>query len=98
MPSFLKLLRRRPVSQTDDVKKDVLDVTTFINRELLPFLAEIIQLNGTIGGTGPTGPTGPAGSNGSTGSTGPTGGTGPTGPTGPTGTFVGATGAANGYA
>jgi hypothetical protein len=41
---------------------------------------------------------GPAGSAGTTGATGATGASGATGPTGPTGTFVGATGAANGYA
>lgn len=76
MASFLKLLRRRPVDNT------LTSIAIFINRELLPFLAEIVQLNGTIGATGPTGPTGPSGA---TGPTGPMGAAGPTGPTGATG-------------
>jgi len=81
--SFLKLLRKRPVDANEA------SIAVFINRELLPFLTEII--NGAISGTGPTGPTGPTGATGSAGATGATGATGPTGPTGPTGA-TGATG------
>lgn len=46
---FLKLLRRRPVSDTGDVKKDVKDTVTFINRELLPFLQEFRDTFATTG-------------------------------------------------
>lgn len=40
MPNFLKLLRRRPLAENGTIEKKVEEVTTFINRELLPFLQE----------------------------------------------------------
>lgn len=49
MPSFLKLLRRRPVSDTGEPKKDIKDIATFINRELLPFLQEFRDTFATTG-------------------------------------------------
>lgn len=41
MPSLIRLLRKRPVGKTID------EVTTFINRELFPFLSELVESTNT---------------------------------------------------
>lgn len=77
MPSFLRLLRKLPVKEKLD------DISTFINRELIPFL---IELRGIVEDlVGPAGPTGPTGPQGPTGPTGPQGIPGPIGNEGPQG-------------
>lgn len=41
MPSLIRLLRKRPVGKTID------EITTFINRELIPFLGELVESTNT---------------------------------------------------
>lgn len=68
MVSLLKKLRRLPV------KEDIKNVGTFINRELLPWVEDIVnflQQGGTEGPQGPPGPEGPTGPTGATGADNP---------------------------